>query len=272
MILSTSSFSFSHVINNHGSFSNLKIGTERGYQIEGSALGQIAHNDTIISVDLRGLWPNSNYISHLHLLPCEKEGGGHYKIDPTVKEAIEENEFWVRIKSDERGYARAVLKKADVANELPSIVIHDLDSKKIACMDFKPVNSEYLFAKVSPTPFGHKKGSKVEGKFGMNRTDDLDTVFKAELKGLEAKAQNYVLSVHELPCKLGGGKLYEYEEDSSVKEKGKPLSFKATSKEDGTLTFESTISDHITEPRANSVLLYSENDLKNPIGCGSFWN
>lgn len=93
---------------------------------------------TKVTVHIKGLAPNATYKTHVHNLPCDIEnGGGHYKIDPSAVGAVESNEIWPTVTTDEDGKGRGVAIVDHIARpEGQSVVIHDpADGSRIACAD-----------------------------------------------------------------------------------------------------------------------------------------
>lgn len=77
------------------------------------------------------------YGSHVHNLPCAVDnGGGHYKLDPSVEGAVESNEMWVGFTS--RFGSKTVRKNFRVTPraDAQSVVLHDPDTgARVACAD-----------------------------------------------------------------------------------------------------------------------------------------
>jgi hypothetical protein len=95
---------------------------------------------TGVTLDATSLNPNAYYNAHLHNLPCDvANGGGHYKIDSTVTEAVRTNEMWFGLKADGEGVATATGFASEVARaEAQSIVIHDsVSGDRQACVSLK---------------------------------------------------------------------------------------------------------------------------------------
>ncbi len=91
---------------------------------------------------LRGLDPQGEYSSHLHEFPCGvAKGGGHYKIDPTIADTIEENELWPAI-DNQNGRSRTLTEwDVELRRDAQSIVVHrraeDGSNPKVACADLR---------------------------------------------------------------------------------------------------------------------------------------
>jgi hypothetical protein len=97
---------------------------------------------TSFTLDLAGLDPAAvGYGTHIHAEPCAvATGGGHYKLDPTVVDAIETNELWLSVTNYAAGIALSNLDSTHVTRaDAQSIVLHrtitDVNKPKIACAD-----------------------------------------------------------------------------------------------------------------------------------------
>src|SRR4051794_7056912 len=100
---------------------------------------------TEVKIDVKGLAPDTTYMSHLHTQPCaENFAGGHYQ-DVPGGAAAPPNELWLSsehqdpgmVTTDDHGHVHARGQAPWVARDQPlSVVIHALPSKtKIACAD-----------------------------------------------------------------------------------------------------------------------------------------
>ncbi len=108
-----------------------------GYEITGRAqMVRTADGRTLVSVQARGLLPNTDYPVHVHNAPCNVgNGGGHYQhvvggdIDPT-------NEIWPGFTSNAAGHGNGHAAHSFTARpEAQSVVIHDPGGPRIACAD-----------------------------------------------------------------------------------------------------------------------------------------
>ena len=96
---------------------------------------------TVATVTVSGLGKSAMYGIHVHEYSCSNaSGGGHYKIDTTVTTAMESNEIWLSLMTDDTG---AGTKTTTITTHLArpeaaSIVIHDNDAPtntRLACID-----------------------------------------------------------------------------------------------------------------------------------------
>jgi hypothetical protein len=121
----------------HGLLSATQVGQDRGFSISGEAtMVRISNGTMATTLYASGLAPNTLYHGHVHVLTCAEGAGGHYKNDPNVAGAVEENEIWLDIQTNGSGRGIAVTKSPFYARpEARSIIIHDADKAKIACAD-----------------------------------------------------------------------------------------------------------------------------------------
>ena len=102
-------------------------------------------NKTIAVVEVEGLDPDGfdMYPTHLHADTCENNGGGHYKIDPTVSTTEQDNEIWPFVMNnyDDTGYGKAKAGDPTACDEdgAMSVVIHDPGNSnaKMLCADLE---------------------------------------------------------------------------------------------------------------------------------------
>jgi len=99
---------------------------------------------TIAIVDVIGVDPINDplkYPTHLHADSCANNGGGHYKIDPSVEGAVESNEIWPIMNNSQDGKGAGTAESDDPtacdADGAMSIVIHDPENSnaKMLCAD-----------------------------------------------------------------------------------------------------------------------------------------
>jgi superoxide dismutase, Cu-Zn family len=92
---------------------------------------------TTATVSVTGLLASTAYGIHVHDHTCGLlSGGGHYKIDPTITTAQQSNEIWLNLTTDGAGAGTQTLSVSHLARpEGGSIVIHDPDTSRLACID-----------------------------------------------------------------------------------------------------------------------------------------
>ena len=122
-----------------GSLHTFATGLERGYDISGFAtMVRTPSNKTIVDLTAFGLMPDTTYPSHVHNQACDDgNGGGHYQneiggpVDPI-------NEIWVTFTTNNQGIGKGFAKNEFYSRpEAQSIVIHDTDLARIACVDLQ---------------------------------------------------------------------------------------------------------------------------------------
>lgn len=123
-----------------GRFTVTADGMALGYEnLRGTAtMVRDSRGRTTVTVRVNGLDGNETYPAHVHALPCDvQSGGAHYKIDPDIGGAIEENEIWPIVKSNRRGRGRGYVRVRHMARpEAQTVIIHDpVTLKRIACAD-----------------------------------------------------------------------------------------------------------------------------------------
>jgi hypothetical protein len=94
---------------------------------------------TRVLLAIQGAPPDTAFKVHVHNLSCADGGGGHYKMDPAVTDALEENEMWLNMTTDSSGAAQDYMVVAHIARpEARSIVLHDAsDGAKLFCADLQ---------------------------------------------------------------------------------------------------------------------------------------
>ena len=200
-----------------GVFQSTQAANERGYDLSGRAMILRGRDgSTQAYAHVLGLTANQSYGTHVHNLPCDLGGGGHYKIDPNVSGAVLENEIWPVVNVDAGGVGSGYASVDHIARpEAQSIVIHDSDGARIACAD---VVKDYDGAivtkgKIETTEAGEELGLELEGLAQMERSHQR-TYVSLRVSGLAADT-TYGTHVHDLPCDVnaGGG---HYKIDPSV--------------------------------------------------------
>lgn len=93
---------------------------------------------TEVAVVMTGLTPNTVYQAHVHNQPCAVEsGGGHYKLDRTITDALATNEMWFEMTADAKGAAHDSMWVDKIAAaDAQSLVVHS-ESARIACFDLQ---------------------------------------------------------------------------------------------------------------------------------------
>ncbi len=121
-----------------GSFELLDTRPEGYDEVTGTATIARSDDGTTITVELTGLQPGEDYISHLHDGPCRDRGGDHYQFDPEGMDTPP-NEIHLAFTSDAEGNGSMTAENDQKAGpEGESVVVHpvDLIDNKIACAQF----------------------------------------------------------------------------------------------------------------------------------------
>jgi hypothetical protein len=169
-------------------------------------------NSSTLDVSLSGLTETETYAAHVHALPCSvTDGGGHYKLIPSVEGTEQANEIWPEILVAVGGTATAAVTVTGhvLREDAQSVVVHRTsapDSPKVACAEltrgsYLPLTTYGQFIALPTGP-----GSAATGSAELQRRFDGATVLTLDLKGL-SPGGTYPAHLHELPCGVldGGG-------------------------------------------------------------------
>jgi Cu/Zn superoxide dismutase len=110
-----------------------------GYDdVSGTAAMARYDGGTTVTIEVSGLQPGVEYISHVHAGPCADNGGPHYQFE-VGGETVPPNEIHLLFTADEdgRGFMTAENERT-VDERAVALVVHpvDLIDNKIACVDF----------------------------------------------------------------------------------------------------------------------------------------
>ncbi len=119
----------------------LLAGVQSGYKdLSGEATLERADGGTMVSLDLSGLMPNTEYIAHLHSGGCDESdpGGPHFQFEAGGSEEPP-NEIHLEFGSDSvgDGEAKASSEREVPAGEAGSVVLHADDHKNVMAR-FRP--------------------------------------------------------------------------------------------------------------------------------------
>jgi Cu/Zn superoxide dismutase len=110
-----------------------------GYDDVAGTAEMARHDDgTTVTIEVSGLQPGMEYISHVHAEPCSNNGGPHYQFEVGGAE-IPPNEIHLLFTADEDGNGFMTAENEQSVDERAvAVVVHpvDLVDNKIACADF----------------------------------------------------------------------------------------------------------------------------------------
>lgn len=95
-------------------------------------------NGTTVTVEVAGLLPNADYISHLHADVCANDGGDHFQFE-VGGSVMPPNEIHLAFTSDGDGNGFMTAENHQIAGlDAVAFVVHpvELIDNKIACVDF----------------------------------------------------------------------------------------------------------------------------------------
>ena len=118
-----------------GSFALLDTRPEGYDGVAGEAYLARYDNGTTVTVELSGLLPDVEYISHVHEDECSENGGDHYKFDPDGSD-MPPNEIHLAFVSAADGAGFMTAENDMVAGaDARSVVVHPVEllDNKIAC-------------------------------------------------------------------------------------------------------------------------------------------
>lgn len=197
-----------------GAFAPFAYASTADGPIAGSARLTVTPEGTRIELDVSGLRPDQSYGAHLHALPCHiGDGGGHYKIDPTIADTLAENELWPAVTPGPDGQATASLTSPHaVRASAQSIVIHRKagdEAPKVACAtlvrrDYGPLETEGRAVLLAAGVERNYGGLSGEGR--LTRRLDGTTEGLIGVQGARA-GQRYPVHLHTNSCavRAGGG-------------------------------------------------------------------
>ena len=239
---------------------------EQDQRIAGGAIALRAPDRTAVVLGLERLDPAQVYGAHVHALPCAVlDAGGHYKIDPTVLDALEENEIWPEVSDYEGGTTVSYRSFAHaVRADAQSIVLHRTagDAKpKVACGDLVRLDHPALVTGGEATllPAGEDRTPDLEAAAEMIRTLGDATAVSLEVSGLEPGA-SYPAHVHDLPCAIqDGGGHYLIDPAAGPAEANEVWLSIAAADDDGAARVETSVARAL-RPEAQSIVIHDGDD------------
>jgi hypothetical protein len=222
---------------------------------------------------VEGLTASTEYIAHVHKLPCDvNSAGGHYKHDPTIVDESEANEVWLRFTTDASGIGKASEEQLGVIARMDAqaIVVHDpADGTKLACanlffdddVEAAIIEFEGVFTAYPDAPAAD---AEISGTAEMDVTfTGGETTIRLDLEGLDETA-TYQAHVHELPCEVNkaGG---HYKIDPTVAEEDEDNELWPAVGSGDAQNF-----DHLVRYDAQAVVLHRlEGDVSTKVACAN---
>ena len=269
-LLSLATLSFAGNVSAHddgivnlGSMQATTLGQERGLAVSGRVMILRRNNGTTSAyTQVLGLAPLTSYGAHVHNLPCDLGGGGHYKNDLDVSGAEQANEIWVSFTTDESGKGLSQGTGEFLARpEAQSIVVHDTDGGRIACAN---LHQNYEGATVHKGAMENFADGSVFGHAQINRSNG-SSYASLHLVGLAADTQ-YPSHVHNLPCNVkSGGSHYKIDPAESTTIADNELWLTVTTDAEGNGSSDNGNSHHTARPEAQSVVVHDPNGGR--LGC-----
>lgn len=234
--------------------------------ITGSASMTVDDAGAALVVDVTGLKQGTDYVSHVHTLPCAVAGGGpHYLMDPDAEGGAAENEIWPWVAAGADGGSATRLQTPHaVRPDAQSVVIHRVagaDTPKVACADLvRPSYPDRVATGTSTLlQAGTDKGyADAAATATVTRSIDGGTTVELSLAGLPAD-QTYPAHVHEYSCALasGGG---HYVKDPAAPG-GEDNEIWPSVTVDATGAGTKTVSTpHLARPEAQSIVVHDYDD------------
>jgi hypothetical protein len=244
------------------------VGTYTG--LAGSAV-IVRHDDgTDVSLQISGLTANTDYVAHVHAQACaDEDGGGHYKIDPTIDETEESNELWLTISADADGNGRVEITTDHLARpDAIAVVVHDTESNgdKMACADLAVPNPADAFTTTSTL---NVLAAATNDGFGsmtatatMERNIDGSTTMTLDVTGL-GDTLTYPVHVHETDCSVADGTgHYKIDYDVGTTEEANELWLPVTTDGAGDGSSSYTVDDHIARAEAQSIVIHDDDSAE----------
>jgi hypothetical protein len=233
-------------------------------------LQSLSSGQTVVTLQALGLEANTAYGAHVHAQPCAYgDGGGHYKLDPSITATEESNEIWPGFTTSDTGvgYGRITVDHR-VRGDALSVVVHAPDMSKYLCADLAPEDLAGLPAEGTFSPFGAQEeiDENIEGDARLIRQGQTTSVSIA-VTGLDAMHE-YMAHVHALPCNVmdAGGhyKIDPTVADATESNEAWPMPVIT----DGGAAMGTVTVDHVTRLDAQSVVIHRHNgDTALKVAC-----
>lgn len=222
---------------------------------------------TEVAIDVTGLAAAEDYRSHVHALPCAvTDGGGHYKLDPTVADTVDTNELWPAIGEHADGTASDSFEHpSHVARaDAQSIVIHRVTTDgapKVACADLVrdawPALRTAGDATVLDAAVSRGLGS-MTAEATMTRDLQGRTIATLSATGLQADTE-YPVHVHDRSCDIADGGAHYVLDPAQPGSADNEMWLTLTTDGAGTGTATTTVL-HTARPEAQSIVIHDAAD------------
>lgn len=258
-----------------GELMTTDVGRTQGFDINGRATMNVrGTNSSDVYLFVTGLTPGTSFMSHIHNLPCAVGAGGHYKIDPSVTATLQNNELWITLNADATGVASGWVSVANhrLRNDAVSLIIHNADSSRIACVDFNSERKATIKAGAFTTlAAGVTAGKSITGTASIVRNANGvgQTIVKYSVAGLTPLTLHNT-HVHAQPCALqeGGG---HYKLNSAVTEAiasaAGEIWLPVTTGSTGTATAQVAVRGHVARDDAMSIVIHDPVTPANRLAC-----
>ena len=180
--------------------------------LDAPLVGQVGISRTAVTtqltLQLSGLDAASIYGAHLHAEPCAIDnGGGHYKMNPSITTTDPANEIWFMIGDHAAGTQTVTLTVPhSIRTDAQSVVVHRTDAAgmtpKVGCTDLARTTAQRpLVTSGAAVPID---AAVVTGGATMIRTLSGTTQVRLEIAGL-VPSTAYKAHVHDQPCAVENG-------------------------------------------------------------------
>jgi Cu/Zn superoxide dismutase len=250
-----------------GSFASFAQADDADEDVAGSVEFVRSEDGTEITFSITGLGDEPEYMSHVHALPCDvADAGGHYKINPTETDTVEDNELWLDLGNTSDGEAEDSVSSEHRARlDAQSVVLHRMDEDtalKVACADltvesYPPILVDGTGAVLEAA--GALGLDDLQALGSLRRSLDGRTRVRVSALGLSPNTE-YPVHVHSLPCSVSdGGPHYKIdtEEEDTVEENELWLTLSANA--DGEATAEASF-EHTARADARAIVIHEAED------------
>ena len=253
--------------------SNINLGslraTSQGIDTSGRVMVLRGDDETTLAyIQAIGLAANTAYGAHVHNLPCDLGGGGHYKNDPDVPTAEEDNEIWLSFTTNNQGNGLGQGTGDFLARpEAQSIVVHNPGGLRIACAD---LIQNYQGATVHG---GAMVNFSDDSHFGTAQINRSNGSTYATLHAMNLAPNTvYPSHVHNLPCSINaGGSHYKIDPSVPATVENNELWLPLATDGDGNGSSSYTVNTHSARPEAQSIVVHEAPPAVGRLGCADLY-